>query len=95
MSDPPLSPAIRWGLVGLGSLVAATAILRAESCLSANDRSRWATAFFITSADRSTNGSCICPLANCSPTTFIPSSRWSLTMSRGFQIPSASSSDSA
>jgi hypothetical protein len=45
VSDPPLSPAIRWGLVGLGSLVAATAILRAESCLSANDRSRWATAW--------------------------------------------------
>ena len=43
MSDPPLSPTVRWGLVGLGSLVAALAIVRAESCLSANDRSRWAT----------------------------------------------------
>ncbi|HAB12222.1 MAG TPA: hypothetical protein DCE47_11080 [Planctomycetaceae bacterium] len=43
MSDPPLSPTVRWGLVGLGSLVAALAIGRAESCLSANDRSRWAT----------------------------------------------------
>jgi len=43
VSDPPLSPTVRWGLVGLGSLVAALAIVRAESCLSANDRSRWAT----------------------------------------------------
>tara|TARA_Y100000758_G_scaffold301555_1_gene267686 strand:+ start:172 stop:1590 length:1419 start_codon:yes stop_codon:yes gene_type:complete len=43
VSDPPLSPTVRWGLVGLGSLVAALAIGRAESCLSANDRSRWAT----------------------------------------------------
>ena len=43
MSDPPLSPTVRWGLVGLGSLVAALGIVRAESCLSANDRSRWAT----------------------------------------------------
>jgi len=41
--DPPLSPTVRWGLVGLGSLVAALSIARAESCLSANDRSRWAT----------------------------------------------------
>ncbi len=45
MSDPPLNPAIRWGLVGIGSLVAALAIGQAESCLSANDRSRWATAW--------------------------------------------------
>ena len=41
-----------------------------------------ATAAFITSADCSTNGSCISPRPNSSPTTFMPSSRWSLTMSR-------------
>ena len=40
-----------------------------------------ATAVFITSADCSTNGSCISPRPNSSPTTFMPSSRWSLTMS--------------
>jgi len=41
--DPPLSPLLRWSLVGLGSALAAIAILRAESLLSANDRSRWCT----------------------------------------------------
>jgi hypothetical protein len=40
--------------------------------------SRCATAFFITSALCSTNGSCICPEPNSSPTVFMPSSRWSL-----------------
>ena len=43
--------------------------------------SRWATAAFIVSADCSTNGSCICPDPNSSPTTFIPPSSTSLTMS--------------
>ena len=52
MSDPPLSPRIRWGLIGLGSLVAAVAIGNAESCLSANDRSRWATVWSL--AERGT-----------------------------------------
>ena len=34
--------------------------------------SRYATAFFITSALCSTNGSCICPEPNSSPTIFMP-----------------------
>ena len=42
--------------------------------------SRYATAVFIVSADCSTNGSCICPLPNSSPTTFMPSSSTSLTI---------------
>ena len=37
--------------------------------------SRWATAAFITSADCSTKGSCICPEPNSSPTVFMPASR--------------------
>ena len=44
--------------------------------------SRWATAVFIVSADCSTNGSCIWPEPNSSPTTRMPSSRTSLTMAR-------------
>ena len=42
-----------------------------------------ATAVFITSADCSTNGSCISPAPKRSPTTFMPSSRWSLMMPSG------------
>ena len=42
-----------------------------------------ATAFFITSADCSTNGSCISPAPKRSPTTFMPSSSWSLMMPSG------------
>jgi hypothetical protein len=45
--------------------------------------SRYATAAFIVSALCSTNGNCISPDANSSPTTFIPSSRMSLMMSSG------------
>ena len=43
--------------------------------------SRYATAVFITSADCSTNGSCISPRPKSSPTTRMPSSRFSLMMS--------------
>ena len=42
--------------------------------------SRKATAAFMVSADCSTKGSCISPEAKRSPTTFMPSSRMSLTM---------------
>ena len=42
--------------------------------------SRYATAAFIVSADCSTNGSCIWPLPNSSPTTFMPSSSTSFTI---------------
>ena len=45
--------------------------------------SRKATAAFIVSADCSTKGSCISPEAKRSPTTFMPSSRMSLTMASG------------
>ena len=45
--------------------------------------SRWATAFFIVSADWSTNGSCIWPEPNSSPTTFIPPRSTSLTIVEG------------
>ena len=45
--------------------------------------SRWATAFFMVSADLRTKGSCISPLAKRSPTTFIPLSRNLLMMSSG------------
>ena len=45
--------------------------------------SRWATAAFIVSALCSTNGSCIWPQPNSSPTTFMPASRWTLMMSSG------------
>ncbi len=38
--------------------------------------SRYATAVFITSADCSTNGSCIWPEPNSSPTVFMPASRF-------------------
>ena len=37
--------------------------------------SRYATAAFIVSADCSTNGSCISPRPNSSPTVFMPSRR--------------------
>ncbi|COW52527.1 Uncharacterised protein [Mycobacterium tuberculosis] len=40
--------------------------------------SRYATAAFITSADCSTNGSCIWPEPKSSPTVFMPASRCSL-----------------
>ena len=42
--------------------------------------SRYATAAFIVSALCSTNGSCISPRPNSSPTTFMPSSSTSLTI---------------
>ena len=45
--------------------------------------SRYATADFITSALCNTKGSCISPLPKSSPTTFIPSRRWSLMMASG------------
>ena len=45
--------------------------------------SRYATADFMTSALCRTNGSCISPLPKSSPTTFMPSRRWSLMTARG------------
>ena len=45
--------------------------------------SRCATAVFIVSALCKTNGNCICPEPNNSPTTFMPSSRMLLMMSSG------------
>ena len=53
--------------------------------------SRWATADFITSALASTNGSCICPEPNSSPTVFMPDSSVSLMISRAGRDRSASS----
>ena len=50
--------------------------------------SRYATAFFITSADCRTNGNCISPLPKSSPTVFIPESKKVLIISSGL-IPSA------
>ncbi len=50
--------------------------------------SRWATAAFIVSADCSTNGSCIWPDPNSSPTTFMPASSVSLMIDSG-AVPSA------
>ena len=50
--------------------------------------SRKATAAFMVSADCSTNGSCICPEPNRSPTIFMPPSSGPLTTSRAAQ-PSA------
>ena len=45
--------------------------------------SRYATADFMTSALCNTNGSCISPLPKSSPTTFMPSRRWSLIIASG------------
>ena len=45
--------------------------------------SRYLTAAFIVSADCSTNGNCILPAPNSSPTVFMPSSRMLLMMSSG------------
>ena len=56
--------------------------------------SRWATDFFITSAEASTNGSCIWPEPNSSPTVFMPASRSSLTMSSAGLDANASSRSS-
>ncbi len=53
-----------------------------ESAFSINGSSS-ATAVFITSADCSTNGSCISPLPNNSPTVFMPSSNKSLMIVNG------------
>ena len=53
--------------------------------------SRWATAVFMTSADCSTNGSCICPDPNSSPTVFIPDSSVSLMISRAGRCSRAAS----
>ncbi len=57
--------------------------------------SRYATAVFITSADCSTNGSCICPEPNSSPTTFMPSSRMSLMIDSGVRPAAIAASRSA
>ena len=62
--------------------------------------SRWATAAFMVSADCSTNGSCISPAPNSSPTTFMPASRWSLMMASGSMpgwssVPARASSSSS
>ena len=56
--------------------------------------SRCATEAFITSADWRTNGNCILPEPNSSPTTFIPSSRIVLMMSSGAYDRRASSRSS-
>lgn len=53
--------------------------------------SRWATAVFMTSADWSTNGSCIWPEPNSSPTTFMPANSVPLTISSAGRAVSASS----
>ncbi len=53
--------------------------------------SRYATAAFMVSALWSTNGSCISPLPNNSPTVFMPSSRTSLMIDSAGRVPSASS----
>jgi hypothetical protein len=53
--------------------------------------SRWATAVFITSADCSTNGSCISPDPNRSPTVFMPASSVSLMISSGGRVSIAAS----
>ena len=57
--------------------------------------SRYDTAVFMVSADWSTNGSCISPEANSSPTTFIPASSVLLTMSSAGVVASASSRSSS
>ncbi len=57
--------------------------------------SRWATAAFIVSADCRTNGSCILPLPNSSPTVFIPASRSSLTIASGVRPCASASSRSS
>ena len=57
--------------------------------------SRKATAAFIVSADCSTKGSCISPEAKRSPTTFMPSSRMSLTIVRAAMSASSASVRSA
>ena len=57
--------------------------------------SRYATAAFIVSALCRTNGSCIWPLPNSSPTTRIPSSRTSLTIASGAMPAVIASSSSA
>ena len=54
-----------------------------------------ATAVFMTSADCSTNGSCISPEPNRSPTTFMPASRWSLMICRALSPPARARSRSA
>ena len=56
--------------------------------------SRYATAAFIVSADCRTNGSCICPEANSSPTVFIPERRMSLMIPSGL-CPAFSASSSS
>ncbi len=57
--------------------------------------SRCATAVFMTSADCSTNGSCICPEPNSSPTVFMPASSVSLMICNAGRCSSAvSRSDS-
>ena len=53
--------------------------------------SRWATDAFMHSADWRTNGSCISPAPNRSPTTFIPARSMSLTMARAGVVCRASS----
>ena len=62
--------------------VASTIVPLPSSSVFSMCGSSQATAVFMTSADCSTNGSCISPLPNSSPTTFMPPSRLSLTMSR-------------
>ncbi len=54
--------------------VASTIVPLPSSSVFSMCGSRWATAVFITSADCSTNGSCIWPEPNSSPTIFIPAS---------------------
>ena len=68
--------------------VARSIVPRPSSPVFSMNGSSIATAVFITSALCSTKGSCISPLPNNSPTTFIPSSKWELIISSG-GIPSA------
>ena len=71
--------------------VASTMVPRVLAVDFSMNCSRWATAVFITSADCSTNGSCIWPEPKSSPTTFMPSSSESLMISRAGRDSSASS----
>ena len=63
--------------------VASSIVPRPPSSLFSICGSRYATALFITSALWSTKGSCISPFPKSSPTTFMPSNKWSLMIASG------------
>ena len=76
--------------------VASTIVpLPPESSVRSMCGSRCATAAFMTSADCSTNGSCISPRPKSSPTVRMPASRWSLMMSSALCPVASASSRSA